>query len=90
MVHIGQLVQEDVKEHTHAQAHYRLTCTVVFLVKTQCSLVCGYKHCKAACYLYLYLHSADEGSTTPDMLVTTYLNEHHNLTPSLHFLHTFP
>jgi len=52
---------EVVKEHTHA--HSQLTCTVVFLVMTKCSLVCGYKHIRAVCYLHL--HSADEGSTTP-------------------------
>jgi hypothetical protein len=48
------------------------TCT--FSAHLYCSLlsydtspVCGYKHFRAACYLYLYLHlnSADEGSTTP-------------------------
>ena len=58
---------EVVKEHTHAYAYSQLTCIVVFSVMTQCSLVCGYKHFTAACHLqlYLHLHSADEGSTTP-------------------------
>jgi hypothetical protein len=55
---------EVVKEHTHAHWHSQPTCTVVVLVMTQCSLVCGYKHFRAACYLHLHFHSADEGSTT--------------------------